>query len=229
MATRLLCPRGSPGKNTGGGAIPSSRGSADPGIQPVFPALAGESLLLSHPGSPSLGPLRGKSSAANLSMKDNLFGFHMVPQLQCFSLRDRPPEHTGLRVSGACIQEPYNRPAAEMLLSCTGATTLAKLQGSALREQANTHLSAKRRSPQTHSAFLAEVGCILYKPLSRDHSAWSLGARNTLGTKHFLAKLGALCGLPWSLWDPWLLCHRLPSAHCINETKLPACLWKKFS
>ena len=52
----------------------------DPGITPVFPALAGDSLLLSHQGSAALSPLRRKFSTANLSAKSNLFGFHMGPQ-----------------------------------------------------------------------------------------------------------------------------------------------------
>ena len=77
----------------------------DPGVTPVFPALAGDSLLLSHQGSAALSPLGRKFSTANLSMKSNLFGFHMVPQLLSFSLRDRLAKHVALKASGACIQE----------------------------------------------------------------------------------------------------------------------------
>ena len=51
---RLLCPRDSPGKNTGVGAISSSRGSSWPRIEPpplTFPALAAVLYHYCHLGS----------------------------------------------------------------------------------------------------------------------------------------------------------------------------------
>ena len=61
--TRLLCPGDSPGKNTGAGATPSSRGSSwspppppgdlpDPGMGPQSPALAGGFFTTELPGKP---------------------------------------------------------------------------------------------------------------------------------------------------------------------------------
>ena len=67
----------------------------DPGITPVFPALAGDSLLLSHQGSAALSPLRRKFSTANLSMKSNLFGFHMVPELFKFLIEGQARKTRG--------------------------------------------------------------------------------------------------------------------------------------
>jgi len=46
------CPWDFPGKNVEMGAISFSRGSSQPEIQPVFPALQVDSLPISHPGSP---------------------------------------------------------------------------------------------------------------------------------------------------------------------------------
>ena len=49
---RLLCPWDSPGKKTSVVAIPFSRGSSPPVIEPGSPALQADSLPLSHQGSP---------------------------------------------------------------------------------------------------------------------------------------------------------------------------------
>ena len=50
--SRLLCPWGSPGKNTCGLPFPSLGDLPDPGIEPMSPVLQEDSLPLSHLGNP---------------------------------------------------------------------------------------------------------------------------------------------------------------------------------
>ena len=54
VACQASLPMGSPGKNTGVVAMPSSRDLPDLGIEPISPALQMNSLLLSFWGSPNL-------------------------------------------------------------------------------------------------------------------------------------------------------------------------------
>ena len=61
----LLCSQDFPGKNTGVGChLPLQRNIPDPGIEPTSPALAGDSLPLSHQKSPQF--LRGRDVKADI-------------------------------------------------------------------------------------------------------------------------------------------------------------------
>ena len=59
---RLLCPRGSPGKNTGMGCHASSRDLPDPGIEPTSPALAAGFFTTEPPGKGEKNCLQSKAS-----------------------------------------------------------------------------------------------------------------------------------------------------------------------
>ena len=68
---RLLCPRGSPGKNTGVGCHASSRDLPDPGIEPTSPALAAGFFTTEPPGKPH-GILLSHERESNNAICNNM-------------------------------------------------------------------------------------------------------------------------------------------------------------